>query len=126
MQWTSEKVYPKNVYQTQGCLFDKLNSFGIEYTIEQTLFKNLAIINFESMCVQQKSFKDTDTTNWIGKHIPISVSISSNFVKKRIFLCNSDPHHLVTSFNGAHEKLALQSTAITKSLFFDIKTTTKD
>ena len=118
-----KNVYPKNVYQTQETLFDKLDSFGIEYTHEQTLFKNLAIFDFESICVQEESFKDTDTTKWIGKHIPISVSISSNLVKEPIFLCNSDPHHLVTSFIGSLENLALQSKAIMKHLFFDIETT---
>ena len=120
-----KNVYPMNVYQTQETLFDKLDSFGIEYTNEQTLFKNLAIFDFESVCVQEESFKDTDTTKWIGKHIPISVSISSNLVKEPIFLCNSDLHHLVTSFIGALENLALQSKAIMKNLFFDIETTIK-
>ena len=57
------------------------------------------------------------------KASPISVSISSNLVKEPIFLCNSDPHHLVTSFIGVFENLALQSKAIMKNLFFDIKTT---
>ena len=118
-----KNVYPKNVYQTQQTLFDKLDSFGIEYTHEQALFKNLAIFDFESICVQDESFKDTDTTKWIGKHIPISVSIPSNLVKEPIFHCNSDPHHLVTSFNGALENLALQSITIMKNLFFDIETT---
>ena len=73
--------------------------------------------------MQEESFKDTDTTKWIRKHIPISVSISSHLVKEPIFLCNSDPHHLVTSFIGALENLALQSKAIMRKLFFDIKTT---
>ena len=118
-----KNVYPKNVYQTQETLFDKLDSFGIEYSHEQTLFRNLAIFDFESICVQEKSFKDTDTTKWIGKHIPISVSISSNLLKEPIFVCNSDLHHLVTSFIGALENLALQSKAIMKNLFFDIETT---
>ena len=118
-----KNVYPRNVYQTQETLFDKLESFGIEYTHEQPLFKNLAIFDFESICVQEESFKDTDTTKWIRKHIPISVSISSNLVKEPIFFCNSDPHHLVTSFIGALENLARQSKAIMKNLFFDIKTT---
>ena len=118
-----KNVYPKNLYQTQETLFDKLHSFGIEHTHEQTLFKNLAIFDFESICVQEKSFKDTDTTKWIGKLIPFSVSISSNLLKEPIFLCNSDPHHLVTSFIGALESLALQSKAIMKNLFFDIETT---
>ena len=78
-------VYPKNVYQIPETLFAKLNSFGFEYTNEQTLFKNLAIFDFESICVQEESFEDTDTTKWIGKHIPISVSIS-NLVNEPIFL----------------------------------------
>ena len=118
-----KNIYPKDVYQTQGTLFDKLDSFGIEYTNEQTLFKNLAIFDFESICVQEESFKDTDTTKWIGKYIPISVSISSNLVKEPIFLCNSDPHHLVAAFIGALENLALQIKAIMKNLFFDIEIT---
>ena len=118
-----KNVYPKNAYQTQEKLFDKLDSFGIENTHEQTLFENLAIFDFESTCMQEESFKDTDTTKWIGEHIPISVSISSKLLKEPIFLCISDPHHLVTSFIGALENLALQSKAIMKYLFFDIKTT---
>ena len=73
--------------------------------------------------MQVESFKDTDTAKWIGKHIPFSVSNSSNLVKEPIFLCNSDPHHLVTSFIGALENLELQSKAIMKNLFFDIELT---
>ena len=120
-----KNVYPKNLYQTQQTLFDRLASFGIEYTNEQTLFKNLPKFDFESLCVQEKSLRDTDTTKWIGKHIPVLVSISSNLVEEPIFLCNSDPHHVVTSFIGALENLALQSKAIMKNLFFDIETTMK-
>ena len=118
-------VCSKNVNQTQETLFDTLDSFRIEHTNEQTLFKNLGMFDFESVCAQEESFKDTDTTKWIGKHIPISVSISSNLVKEPFFLCNSDPHHLVTSFIGALENLALQSKAKMKKLFFDIETTIK-
>ena len=118
-----KNVCPKNVYQTQEILFDKLDSLGIEYTHEQTLLMNLAIFDFESICVQEESLKDTDTTKRMGKHIPISVSISSNLVKEPYFLCHSDPHHLATSFIGALENLALQSNAIMKKLFFDIEMT---
>ena len=118
-----ENIYPENVYHVRETLFDKLHSFGIEYTHEQTLFKNLAIFDFESICVQEESFKNTDTTKWIGKQIPILVSISSNLLKEPIFLCGSDPHHLVTSFIGVLENLALQIKAKMKNLFFDIETT---
>ena len=80
-------VYPKNICQTQETLFDKLDSFRSECTEEQTLFKNLAIFDFESFCVQEESFRETDTTKPIGKLI----SISSDLVREPIFLCNSDP-----------------------------------
>ena len=119
-----KNVYPRNVYQIRETLFDKLDSFGINYTSEQKLFKNLAIFDFESICVQEETFGDTITTTWIRKHVPMSGSISS-IVEEPIFLCNSDPHHLVASFIGALENLASQSKAKMKNLFLDIKTTIK-
>ena len=121
-----KNIYPRNVYQIRETLFDKLDSFGINYTSEQKLFQNLAIFNFESFCVQEETFRDTITTTWIGKHVSISVSISSNLVEEPIFLCNSDPHHLVASFIGALENLALQSKAKMKNLLLEIETTTKN
>ena len=90
-----KNVYPRNVYQIRGTLLDKLDSFGIKYTSEQKHFKNLAIFDFESVCVPEETFKDINTTTWIRKHVPISVSVSSNLAEEKIFLCNSDPRHLV-------------------------------
>ena len=120
-----KNVYPRNVYQIRETLFDKLDSFGIKYTSEQKLFKNLGKFDFESICVEEETFRHTNTTTWIGKHIPISVSISSNPVEEPIFICNSDPHHIVASFTGAHKNLASQSKAKMKNLFHDIETTKK-
>ena len=120
-----KNIYPRNVYQIRETLFDKLDSFGINYTSEQKLFKYIALFEFESICVQKESLRDTITTTWIGKHVPISVSISLNLVEGPIFLCNSDPHHLVASFIGALENLASQSKAKMKNLFLEIKTTLK-
>ena len=57
-----KNVYPGNVYQIRETLFDKMDSFGINYTSQQKLFKNLAIFDFEFICVQEESFKDTKTT----------------------------------------------------------------
>ena len=118
-------VYPLDIYQIRETLFDKLDPFGINYTSEQKLQKNLAIFDFESICVQEEAFRDTITTTWIGKHVPISVSISSNFVEEPFFLCSSDPHHLVASFIGVLENLASQSKEKMKNLFLDIETTVK-
>ena len=119
-------VYPKNVYQIREILFDKLNYFGIEYTKEQAPFKNLAVFDFESISGQKESFKDTDTTKWIGQHNPISVSISSNLVEEATFLCNADLHYLVASFIAALENLASHSKVQMKTLFFDIDTARKN
>ena len=93
--------------------------------VNKNPWKNLTLFDFESICVQEETFRDTNTTTWIGKHVPISVSISSNLVEEPIFLCNSDPHHLVASFIGALENLASQSKAKMKNLFLDIETTIK-
>ena len=120
-----KNVYPRNVYQIREALFDKLDFFGIKYTSEQKLFKILAILDFESVCVQEETLRDTITTFWMKKHVPISVSISSNLVEETFFLCNSDPHHLVASFNGAPENLVSQSKAKMPNLFLDIETTIK-
>ena len=117
-----KNVYPRNVYEIRETIFDKLDSFGIKYTTEQKLFETLAIFDFESISVQGESFRDTNTTTWMGKHMPISVSISRNLVKEPVFLCNSDPHHLVASFIGRLEHLASQSEAKKKNLSPDIKT----
>ena len=121
-EWV-KNVYPKNAYQIREILFDKSDSLGIKYTSQQKLFKNLAIFDFELICVPEESFNDTKTTTWIGKHVPISVSNSSNRLEKPIFVCNSDPHQLFESFIEALENLASQCKAKMKNLFLDIRTT---
>ena len=118
-------VYPRNVYQIRETLFDKLDSLGINYTSEQKLFENLAIIDFESICVQEETFRDTNTTTRIGKLVPIPVSISSNLKEEPIFICNSDAHHLVASLIGALQNLVSQNKAKMKTLFLDIEITIK-
>ena len=39
-------IYPRKVYQIQETLFHKLECFGIKYTSQQKLFKNLGIFGF--------------------------------------------------------------------------------
>ena len=118
-------IYPKNVYQLRETLFDKLESFDIQYTDDQTLFSNLAVFDFESICILKEKFKNTKTTTWIGKHVPISVSISSNLTATPIFLCNSNPRDLVESFIDAAEGLATQSKAQMNLKFLEKETAIK-
>ena len=118
-------IFPKNVYQLRETLSDKLDSFGIQYTDDQKLFANLAGFDFESICIPEEKFKNTETTTWIGKHVPISVSISSNLITMPIFLCSSNPRDLVESFIDAVEGLATQSKAQMKLKFLEIETAIK-
>ena len=118
-------IYPKNGYQLRESLFDKLDPFGIQYTDDQKLFTKLAVFDFESICIPEEKFKNTEKTTWIGKHVPISVSISSNLIAKPIFLCNSNPRDLVESFIEAVEGLATQSKVQLKLKFLEIETAIK-
>ena len=64
-EWV-KNVYPRNVSQIQEILLDKLGSFGFKYTCEQKRIKNLTLFNFESICVQHETFRDTNNTTWMG------------------------------------------------------------
>ena len=118
-------IYPKNVYQLQETLFDKLDSFNIRYRDYQKLSKNIAVFDLESICIPEEKFKNTETTTWFAKHVPISVSISSNLLAVPIFLCNSNPRHLVESFVDAVEGLATQSKAQMKFKLLELETAMK-
>ena len=64
-------IYPKKVYELKRTLFQKLDAFNIPYRSEQTLFKNMAIFDFEFICVREaNSYKQFETTTWIGNHVP--------------------------------------------------------
>ena len=104
-----QHIYPKSVYTLRETLFDKLDGFGISYNDDQKLFKNLAIFDFDSICVPSDQLKDTNTTTWIGKHEPISVSISSKLIDEPVFLCDKEPKALIISFVEAIEDLANKS-----------------
>ena len=118
-------IYPKNVYQFRETLFENLDSFNIAYREDQKLFKNLAVFDFDSICNKDETYKETETAKWIGKHVSIPVSISSNLIPEPIFLCNSDPRHLVSPFASTREGLATQSKAQTKLRFIEVEAAIK-
>ena len=81
----------------------------------------MAMFDFESFCVQQDKFRNNETTTWIGKHVSISVSVSSNLIEQPIFLCSSNPVALVESFVDALDGLGTQIKAETKLNFLKIE-----
>ena len=117
--------YRKIVYKLRETLFEKMDAFNVPYRNEQKLFKNLAIFDFESICVTEDSYKQTETTTWIGKHVHILVFISSNLIPEPIFFCQANPHHLISSFITALEGLATQDKAQMKLNFVEVETAIK-
>ena len=118
-------IYPKKVYELRKTVFEKLDAFNIPNRNEQKLFKNLALFDFEYIGLKEDSYRQTETTTWIGKPVPISVSIPSNMIPKPILPCNADPHHLILSFVTTLEGLATQSKAQMKFNFIEVKTAIK-
>ena len=116
-----QHIYPKSVYTLRETLLDKLDGFGISYNDDQKLFKNLAVFDFETICIPTEELKDTNTTTWIGKHEPIFVSISFNLIEEPVFLCDKDPKNLINSFVEALEELANKSKTETQTKFASIQ-----
>ena len=65
-----------------------------------------SLFYFESICVPSEELKPTETKTWIGKHKPISVSISCNLLDKPMFLREKDPQFLIIDFVANLELLA--------------------
>ena len=118
-------IYPKNVYELRETFFGNLDAFFISFRNEQKLFKNQALFDFESICVKENSYKQAETTTWIGKHVLVSVSISSNLIPEPIFLCNANLQDLVWSFITALVGLPTQSKAQMKLKFIEVETAIK-
>ena len=57
--------------------------------------------------------------------MPIPVSTSSNWIPEPIFLCNANPHYLISSFITALQRLATQSKAQMKLNFIEVGTAVK-
>ena len=91
-------------------------------TKKKSCSKTQLFFCFESICVEEVSYKETETTKSIGRHIPISASISSNLVQEPTFLRNTNSYHLVSTFIIALEGLATQRKASMKSKYNEIET----
>ena len=114
-------IYPKNVYTLRETLFEKLKGFNIPVSKDNTLFNNIAIFDFESICVPSDELKATQTTTWIEKHVPISVSISSNLIDEPIFLYNKDPQKFMIDFLIKLELLTEKSKLEMRTKFQDVE-----
>ena len=107
-----KQKYPGGPYVLPQLCFEQLAEEGIVVPKHLRLFPFVAVFDFESMCRPSDDLQDTDTTSFLGKHIPISVSISSNLLQEPIFLCNTNPEALIVEFVDTLERIGQQSESI--------------
>ena len=119
-------IYHKNAYTLRETIFENLDGFNIPYTENQKLFSNVVVFDFESICVPTEELKATKTTTWIGKHVPISILISSNLQDAPIFLCEKDPELLIIAFVSSLELLAEKSKLQMRTKFQEIENIVND
>ena len=116
-----KNVYPRGAYSLRETLFEKLDNFSIAYPEDHTLFRNFVVFDFEAICVQSVEINNTATTSWIGTHVPVSVSISSNLLDEPVFLCEKDPNRLIISFVAQMEILASKNKADLRPKFLAVE-----
>ena len=104
--------YPTGAYQLSETIFERLEDVNINVPLELRLFFHLIIFDFESITVPDNTIRNTELTSWIGKHVPISVSISSNLLNQPIFICNEDPLQLIRDFVSSLTIIAEKSTLL--------------
>ena len=86
----------------------------------------MGVFKFEPICVEEETYKETETTKWVEKHVFLSVSISSNLKVEPFFVCNSDLQHLVSSFISTLDGLTTQSKAQMKLKFIEVEAVIKN
>ena len=116
-----KNIYPQAAYSLRETLFEKLDNFSITYPEDYTLFRSFVVFDFEAICVQSVEATNTLTKSWIGTHVPVSVSISSNLLDEPVFLCANDPNRLIISFVAQLETLAAKSKADLKPKFLAVE-----
>ena len=114
-------IHPENVYELRKTSFQYLDALNIPYRDEPEVLKRLAIFDFESICSIEDFCRETETTNWIRKHLPIRVSFLSSLIQEALFRCTTDLHHLVSSFVTTLQRLATRSKNHRKVKFIEIE-----
>ena len=104
--------YTTGVYQLSETVFERLGDAKNNVPLDLRLFSRLIIFDFESITVPDNTIRNTELTPWIGKHVPINLSITSNQLTQPIFLCNEDPLQLIRNFVSSLTNIAEKSTIL--------------
>ena len=102
--------YPSSAYHWKETVFKKLFQFDIIVPEKIRQFNSFAVFDIEFICVAENNSTDANSAKntpiaWVGRHEPISVSISSNLIKSLFFVCEPEPRQLVEQFVDTLQEL---------------------
>ena len=121
-----KNIYWKSFYRLKETIFDEIKYFEIPIARDKFHITKFSVSDFESNCVKSERLKSTDTTTWVGKCEPISVSISSNLNDEPTFSCDPVSKVLVSNFIYSLETLAKKSKSETNLKILNIETAIKN
>ena len=78
------------------------------------------MFGFESIRVHDETLSNSYSVTWVGKHVPISVSIASNLLSASVFLCNENPMQLIRKFLDELLNLSEQSATMMQTKFNNV------
>ena len=100
-------------------VFEKLENVDVKINDTIRLFTKLTVFDFESITVHDETLSNSYSVTWVGKHVPISVSIASNLLSSPNFLCNENPMQLIREFLDELPKLS-KSAAMMQTKFYNV------
>ena len=78
------------------------------------------MFDFESITVHDETLSNSFSVTWVGKHVPISVSIASTLLSAPVFLCSENPMQLIREFLDELLKVSEQSATIMQKIFNNV------
>ena len=69
--------FPGGFHKSSVTIFDKLDSLGIHTPAKLRYYKHFVVWDMEAM-LQKINQRTSDKLQWISRHVPVSVSITSN------------------------------------------------
>ena len=113
-------TFPGGAYKTPPTIFELLEDEGFTIPPHLKYFPYRATFDFECMFNRQTGLNNTEKLTWNAKHIPLSVSVSSNvpeYDQPKCFVSDGDSKRLVKEMVEYLVKISEESCRLMKQEF---------
>ena len=113
--------FPGGFFEKSKSVFDELEAIGIITAKADQLYPWFITFDFEAM-IQKINLQPTDKLKWIEKHVPISVSVSSNvprFTSPK-FIDNANLDKLLEEMISYMNEIGEKTENLAKSKWHDV------